>query len=108
MKIFIKMVLTVFWFLEILYFFTFLSVDFFKWFNKNIVSFEHQNLIMNLIHLILIVIILIRIWSFKEIEKSKKVNNTLLIIFLSLFYVPIYLWKIDTENENTISLYKNV
>lgn len=81
----------------LIYMMTFYNVNLFRWITNNIIQFEYQNLLVSLLYFPLVLFVIYRIWSFKNIEKNTKGNWTVLLIFLSIVTIPIYIWKKDDD-----------
>ena len=77
-----KIILTIPSLFGIVYMLTFISTDFLKWISNNVVGFEYQALIVNVLILIQIGYLIFRLWDYKNVEKKVKTEWTwLLIIF---------------------------
>ena len=95
MKLLTKVALTLSWFVIMIYMITFLSIDFFRWFTLNIIPFEYQNLVINLIYFPALIYLIYRVWSFEHSDKNQKWKWTLALLLLGIIFMPIYIWKKD-------------
>jgi hypothetical protein len=90
----------------IIYSLTFFNVDFFKWFNNNIVPFEYQNALISAVTLPHIGYLIYRLWSYNNIAKKTKTEWTVLLIWFNVISSLFYIWKKDDEfrqrNKNTV------
>jgi hypothetical protein len=105
MKLYLKILLTISYLISLIYALTFWNIDLFLWITNNLVPFEYQNLLVCILYIPALAYLIFRIWTFKNIDKNKKGNWTVLLLFLSVITMPIYIWRKDevfvNENDNT-------
>ena len=105
MKLYLKILLTISYLFALVYMVTFYNIDFFRWITNNVIPFEFQSIIVSIVYLPALFYLIYRIWKFKNIDKNKKGNWTVLLIFVSIITMPIYIWRKDdvfiNENGNT-------
>ena|SRR5690606_18610190 len=97
MKTYLKLLLTISYLLSLIYTITFFNVDFFRWITNNVLPYEYQTVVVNLIYLPALVYLIYRIWTFKNINKNMKGNWTVFLIFVGIITMPIYIWKKDDD-----------
>jgi len=102
----IKILLSIPSIVGIVYMFTFLSVDFFKWITNNVVGFEYQTPIINGLILIQIGYLIYQLWNYKNVEKKTKIEWTWLLVIFNFISSLFFIWKKDAElkkkNKNTV------
>ena len=76
-----------------------------KWITNNIFPFEQQIVLIALITLIsysALGYLIHRLWTFKNLHNSTKVNWTFRLLFFGIFIMPFYIWKTDNELRHKI------
>lgn len=96
MHILAKVLLTVPSIIAIIYLYTFISVDFFKWVSNNIIQFEFQALMVYALTIPQIVYLIYRLWNMKGVGRKEKSNWTVLLIIFNSFAALFYIWKKDS------------
>lgn len=105
-----KILLTVAYTIGLIYVATFFSVDFFRWYTNNIISYEQQNLMLAVITYPTLIYLIYRFWSFKNIDNSTKGIWTFILLFFGVIKIPIYVWKADDDlvrRHQKITLHNN-
>ena len=75
------------------YMFTFLFPTEFHWLVPSMEIYYLQTGIIQLFTIIQIIILIRKLWSFKNIEKSKKTEWTWLLILFTMLTSVIFIWK---------------
>ncbi len=75
------------------YMFTFLFPTEFHWLVPSMEIYYLQIGIIQLFTIIQIIILIRKLWSFKNIEKSKKTEWTWLLILFTMLTSVIFIWK---------------
>ncbi|AKA33839.1 hypothetical protein [Flagellimonas lutaonensis] len=106
MSVLAKIILSIPSLIGIIYMLSFWSIDFFKWISNKIVSYEYQTPIINGLVLLQIGYLIYRLWTYKNLPKSKKTNWTVLLVIFNVVSSLIFIWKKDREfgieNKNTV------
>ena len=102
----IKILLTIPSIVGLIYLFTFWSIEFFSWITNNVIGFEYQAPIVNVLILTQIGYLIYRLWNYKNIDKDKKIMWTVLLVIFNCITSLIFIWKKDNEfkqlNKNTV------
>jgi hypothetical protein len=100
-----KILLTIPSLIWLVYIITFWNNDLFIWVTNNIVSFEYQPLIVGILIYSVLIYLIYRIWSYKNIDKDHKWQWTFFLFIFNVITVPLYVWKKDDEliKKNKIS-----
>lgn len=75
----------------------------FTWLLPDMNAYFIWTLIINAAILISMIILIIRLWNFNFVERSKKTTWTWLMLFFNIITILIYIWGIDDkllENDN--------
>lgn len=81
------------------YMWTFINPKSIAWFSRNIISYEFQSPLVNILILIQLGYLIFRLWSYKNIEREKKYEWTFLLIAFNVVTCFIYIWKKDNQFE---------
>ena len=105
MSVLVKVFLSIPSIIGIIYMFSFWSMDFFRWISSTIVSYEYQAPIINGLVLFQTGYLIYRVWTYKNLPKSKKTNWTTLLVVFNVISSLIFIWikdkELGIENENT-------
>lgn len=90
----------------ILYMLTYMYPTEFNWLIPDMTVYYGLTTIINLSILTTVIILIRRLWNFKNTDSSKKSTWTWLMILFNAVTALIYIWKIDDqmtrENKNTV------
>ncbi|PIB27880.1 hypothetical protein [Maribacter sp. 4G9] len=99
MSNFTKILLTIPSMIGLVYMWTFIYPKSIAWISNNIVAYEFQNPFVTSLILIQLGYLIHRLWSFKNIQKEKKTNWTLLLVIFNVVTSLIFIWKKYSEFE---------
>jgi hypothetical protein len=76
---------------------TFMYPEKFTWLIPDMKTYYILTLTIKALLIIQIVILIVRVWSYKNISKSIKINWTWLLLLFGIITSLIYIWKKDNE-----------
>lgn len=86
---------------------TFIYPTMFVWLIPDMTTYYIWTISINVMILTTMTILIRRLWSFKNVDKSKKTKWTWLMILFNSVTTLIYIWKIDDkltiESRNAVS-----
>lgn len=92
-----KVLLSIPWLITLCYVLTFFFPVELAWVYPNWTAYYIQMGIINGLTLSVSIFLLVRIWRFKNIERSRKFGWTFLILFFGNLVALIYIWKKDAD-----------
>lgn len=85
--------------LGILYLITLWFPTKFGWLYPTMTLYNIQMIVLSVLVILQLIILIRKLWSFKNIEKSTKTNWTLLLIFFAQISAWVFIWKKIDEFE---------
>ena len=97
MNTFSKTILSIPSLIGLVYLLTFIYPKSVAWISNNIIDFEYQGPLVNVLTIVQIGYLIYRLWNFKNVKKSTKNNWTFSLILFNIIASLIYIWRKDEE-----------
>ena len=77
----------------LVYMWTYIFPKSIAWVSNNIVAYEFQNPIVTGFILIQLGYLIHKLWSFKNLQKERKINWTILLVVFNVITSLIFIWR---------------